>query len=178
MSKRTCVRSEVKEEVRHVIWANRICASPRTPGFAQMMSTARRVGMWKCDVHRVPPSNEADLSRAILGAMSRSDLRPRKNILSSWHACAMWWNCPAVHGVWKSATADNPTICKVGRCTSTYSSDAFRLVCCRKKSCVIHVLPSRVHSESRSASCSPRDHSSLWPVSSFNASLVITSYSR
>ena len=36
----------------------------RTPGLTQMMSTARSVGMWKCDVHRVPPSKEEVMSSA------------------------------------------------------------------------------------------------------------------
>ena len=36
----------------------------------------------------------------------------------------MWWNWPAVHGVWKSATAARAWIAIVGMWTSTYSSPA------------------------------------------------------
>ena len=64
MSKSQWVRSAVKDEVRQQMCASSKCASPRTPGCTQMMSTERRVGMWKWLVQRVPPSNEADRSIA------------------------------------------------------------------------------------------------------------------
>ena len=48
---------------------------------------------------------------ATFGVRSRSDLRPKKNMRSSWQAWFMWWNCPAVHGVWKSEHAHSPWIC-------------------------------------------------------------------
>ena len=84
-----------------------------------------------------------------LGVSFTSERRPKKNIRSSWHewTCrwemwgvrcgvwgvtqsrlewTMWWNCPAVHGVWKSATDANASMRRDGVCTTTITSPVSR----------------------------------------------------
>ena len=59
-------------------------------------------------------SKELFGSYLALGSALTSDRRPKKNIRSSWHGCAIWWNWAAVHGGWKSATEAKASIRIVG----------------------------------------------------------------
>ena len=61
-----------------------------------------------------------------------SERRPKKNMRSSCDECTMWWNWPAVHGVWKSAMAARAWMSIEGVCTSTYSSACDLDVCWKK----------------------------------------------